>query len=127
MFRSLSVLVVLAAALGGCTSDGVDEPAPSVAPSAAAEDPPGALACGKVVVAVRDGTVMTAGVADAIRQASTTADAPVADAAQRLVEAHAAATGAVGTEEEPDKVAAVSAAAAEMVSVCRDSGLETAG
>jgi hypothetical protein len=99
------------------------------APSAgtAADDPPGVLACGQVIAAADRGTVMTPGVADAILRAGATADAPVADAARRLADAYAAAVAAKGTGDEPDKVAAVSAAAAGMVQVCRDAGLEAVG
>ncbi|MFI5936842.1 hypothetical protein [Actinoplanes sp. NPDC051494] len=133
MIQSLGVLV-LVVALGGCSDQAEEaeprQPAAAVtvaSASAVLDDPPGTLACGKAVAAVREGTVTTPGVADAILRASETADAPVADAAQRLAQAYATAVAAAGADDEPDKVAAVSAAAAEMVSVCRDSGLETAG
>ncbi len=60
-------------------------------------------------------------------QASTTADAPIADSAQRLAAAYAGAVSARGTESEPDAVAAVSAAGVEMSTVCEQSGLEPVG
>ena len=95
--------------------------------STAPEDMPGPNACAALKAAVADGRLMTPGVVDAIVRASATADAPVTDAAQRLAVAYAAATAAVGTEDEPDTVAAVSAAGADMTSVCNDSGLDTVG
>jgi hypothetical protein len=70
---------------------------------------------------------MEPGVVDRIVAASSTADAPVADAAQRLAAAYAKATTSKGTSQEPDAVAAVSAAAADMAGVCAESGLESAG
>ncbi|MEU8607228.1 hypothetical protein AB0C29_04400, partial [Actinoplanes sp. NPDC048791] len=45
------------------------------------DEPPGAIACGKAVRAVRDASLMNPGVAADITAASGTADAPVADAA----------------------------------------------
>jgi len=118
----------------GCSAAGrgtpVPAPAPVVAPpsvSAPADDPPGAMTCGRVVRAVRDATLMVPGVVTDVVQASDTADAPVADAAQRLSMRYTAAVAAHGTDGEPDAIAAVSEAAAEMVGVCADSGLETAG
>ncbi|WP_244875967.1 hypothetical protein [Winogradskya consettensis] len=133
MVRSLSAgaLAALLGLLGACTADTARTTAPAPAPSPsvspAVDEPPGSLACAKVIAAVRDATVMMPGVADTILQATGTADAPVADAAQRLAEAFTAAVQAQGAEDEPDKIAAVSAAAAEMVEICRDSGLESAG
>jgi hypothetical protein len=70
---------------------------------------------------------MEPGVVDHIATAASTADAPVADAAQRLAAAYAKATTSKGTSQEPDAVAAVSAAAADMAGVCAESGLESAG
>jgi hypothetical protein len=70
---------------------------------------------------------MEPGVVDAINRASGTADAPVADAAGRLAAAYGTAVTASGAPEEPDRIAAVSAAAADMSGVCDDSGLETVG
>jgi hypothetical protein len=70
---------------------------------------------------------MDAGVVDAIVRASRTADAPVADAAERLAAAYASAVAAHGQESEPDAIAAVSVAGADMTSVCADSGLDTVG
>jgi len=124
----------------GCSVDDRGTPAPTPAPvvappnasgqpnlSAPVDDPPGAMTCGRVVRAVRDATLMVPGVVTDVVQASDTADAPVADAAQRLSARYTAAVAAHGTDGEPDAVAAVSAAAAEMVDVCADSGLETTG
>ena len=70
---------------------------------------------------------MTPAVVDGIARAASTADAPIADAAQRLAAAYAGAVAARGTENEPDAVAAVSAAGGEMSTVCKESGLETVG
>ena len=64
---------------------------------------------------------------DAIVRASRTADAPVADAAERLAAAYASAVAAHGQESEPDAIAAVSVAGADMTGVCADSGLDTVG
>lgn len=108
-----------ASAVGGNESPG--------ASAAPVDEPPGAIACGKAAQAVRDATLMTPGVISDITLATGTADAPVADAAQRLSAAYAKAVTAHDTEAEPDAVAAVSAAAAELVTICNDSGLETVG
>jgi hypothetical protein len=70
---------------------------------------------------------MNPGVVADITTASGTADAPVADAARALSTAYTRAVAAHGTDAEPDAVAAVSAAAAELVAICGDSGLETVG
>jgi hypothetical protein len=70
---------------------------------------------------------MDPGVIDDIVAASDTADAPVADAAGRLASAYAAAVASKGGAKEPDAVAAVSEAAADMSGVCNDSGLDTVG
>ncbi|MEU8235239.1 hypothetical protein AB0C12_37085 [Actinoplanes sp. NPDC048967] len=99
-------------------------PAPSAAP---VDEPPGAIACGKAVRAVNDASLMNPGVVADITAASGTADAPVADAAQALSAAYTKAVSAHDTDAEPDAVAAVSAAAAELVKICGDSGLETVG
>ena len=133
---------VLALTLGcsalsaGCSDDATPPPpasasaAPAQSPavqSPAVEETPGLRACGTLWTAVDDGTLMTPGVVDGIVRASTTADAPVGDAAQRLAAAYAAAMAARGMESEPDAVAAVSAAAADMTGVCDDSGLISVG
>jgi hypothetical protein len=70
---------------------------------------------------------MTAGVVDGIVAASATADAPLADAAHRLGDAYVAAIAARNKADEPDKIAAVGAAASDMSGVCADSGLQTVG
>jgi hypothetical protein len=100
----------------------------SASPAAApADDPPGSLACTALRRAVTRATLMDAGVVDAIVRASRTADAPVADAAERLAAAYASAVAAHGQESEPDAIAAVSVAGADMTGVCADSGLDTVG
>ncbi|GAB1689675.1 hypothetical protein [Krasilnikovia sp. M28-CT-15] len=129
MSRSLGAVALFALLLAGC-GGGSPPPATTPAPSsasAAVDDPPGTITCTKLTRAIADGTLMEPGVVDDIVATSRTADAPVADAARRLGEAYAAAVAAHGTENEPDAVAAVSAAGAEMSAVCIDSGLETAG
>ena len=108
--------------LGGCSEDTPEASAP---PSATVDSPlpddtPGLNACGALKAAVADATLMTPGVVDAVVRASATADAPIVDAAQRLAVAYAAATAAAGTDTEPDAVAAVSAAGADMTTVCAD-------
>jgi hypothetical protein len=120
--------------LSGCSGDAEPAAGPSTVPSAivpddpsATEDVPGTLACRTLIVAVREGTLMAPGVVDGIVQASSTADAPIAESAQRLAAAYAGAVSAAGTESEPDAVAAVSAAGVEMSTVCDESGLETVG
>jgi hypothetical protein len=100
---------------------------PSVVSSVVVDDPPGTIACAQLAVALRDGSLMTAGVVDSIVSASATADAPVADAADRLSKAYDAARAAAGKADEPDVVAAVGARASEMSDVCTDSGLQTVG
>jgi hypothetical protein len=144
MPRSLSVVsLVLAlltggtAALAGCSrspqpivSPSAAGPAPTPAGSddlAAADDPPGTNACHRLRAAVIGATLMQPGVVDSIVTASSTADAPVADAAQRMAAAYAAAVTAEGSDSEPDAVAAVSAAGAAMSGVCGDSGLDAVG
>ena len=129
MPRSLAV-VLIALLLSGCSAKG--EPDVSAAPSAGGgptmiDDPPGSLTCGALLSAVTAATLMTPGVVDAITRASSTADAPVADSAQRLAAAYAGAVAAHGTGNEPDAVAAVSAAGADMTRVCDDSALATVG
>ena len=101
--------------------------APIPADLSATEDVPGEVACRALVAAVRDATLMNPGVVDAIAAAASTADAPIADSGRRLAEAHLAATAARGTDGEPDAVAAVSAAGADMTRVCQESGLDTVG
>lgn len=131
--------------LAGC-SGGEEKPAPpspSVAPPTSAssppnaappasssppvDDPPGTLACAALAQAITDSSLMTPGVVDGIAGASATADAPVADAAERLAVAYVSALTAAGKDTEPDAVAAVGAAASDMSNVCSDSGLQTVG
>ena len=129
----LPVLLATVLLLSACSE--ADRPA-AIAPSApppasvepsAAEDVPGATACGALAAAISDATLMNPGVVEAITAASTTADAPITDAASRLSDAYAKALASAGTEAEPDAVAAVSAAGAEMSTVCGESGLDTVG
>jgi len=70
---------------------------------------------------------MTPGVVEEIVAASVTVDAPLADAATRLEGAYRAAIAAKGKAEEPDRIAAVGAAASDMSGVCAVSGLRTVG
>jgi hypothetical protein len=88
---------------------------------------PGTRTCTDLNTAILEATLMDPGVVTRITAASATADAPVSDAAQRLATAYAKATAAKDTPKEPDAVAAVSAAAADMAGVCAESGLESAG
>jgi hypothetical protein len=138
--RQITLICTLGFVLSGCsnadtpaaTTPVVPSPAavsPSVALSAGGvvDDPPGSLACALLADAVADASLMDDGVAAGIVRASATADAPVADAAERLAEAYTEAVAAHSTEAEPDAVAAVSAAAADMSGVCSDSGLSATG
>jgi hypothetical protein len=94
---------------------------------AAVDDPPGMITCAQLAEAIKGGTLMEPGVVEGIVNSSQTADAPVADAAERLKEAYEAAAGARDKPNEPDAIAAVSASASDMSGVCSDSGLQTAG
>jgi hypothetical protein len=126
--------LLLVAGGAGCAGDTPPAAAPSAtatpSPSASAaevDDPPGTITCHKLAEAVTDATLMDPGVVDDIVAASSTADAPVADSAHRLAAAYASAVTAKGSDGEPDAIAAVSAAGADMSGVCDDSGLETVG
>lgn len=124
------MVVFLTFGLGGCSgsdeqSPGSPTPAPSDS-SALADDPPGRFTCRNLATAVRNGSLMEPGVVEAIVGASGTADAPVADAAAALGQAYGKALTSHGTLAEPDAIAAVSAAAADMSQVCADSGLDSA-
>ena len=124
------VVLSLAVGLGGCSrsdSKVPESPAPAPSDSAAlADDPPGRFTCRNLAAAVRNGSLMEPGVVEAIVGASGTADAPVADAAAALGQAYGKALTSHDTVAEPDAIAAVSAAAADMSQVCADSGLDTA-
>ncbi|HEX5198860.1 MAG TPA: hypothetical protein VFW27_02870 [Actinoplanes sp.] len=127
-------LVLACLLLAGCgRSPSTPERSPSVIPSTAStwpspvDDPPGSLACARLAAAMDAGSFLTAGVVDEIVTASADADAPLADAAARLGDAYRAAVAAHDKADEPDKVAAVGAAASDMSDVCRASGLQTAG
>jgi hypothetical protein len=126
--------LLLAVGATGCSADAPPAAAPIVAsapsPSASAtevDDPPGTITCDKLAEAVADSTLMEPGGVDDIVAASSTADAPVADSAHRLATAYASALTAKGSDGEPDAIAAVSAAGADMSGICADSGLETVG
>jgi hypothetical protein len=135
MPRSLpAVLLSVLTALAGCSEPAQEQAAPaptaaatSAAPASPEDEPPGTIACGKAIRAVRDATLMNPGVIADITNAAGTADAPVADAAQRLAEAYDKAVAAHNKDTEPDAIAAVSAAGAELIQICTDSGLETVG
>jgi anti-sigma factor RsiW len=90
-------------------------------------EPPGAAACSLLRKAIDEATLMQPGVTEAIAAASTAAGQPVAAAGGRLAAAYSAAVAARDTAGEPDAVAAVSAAGAEMKTLCAEAGLETAG
>ncbi|GAA0531315.1 hypothetical protein GCM10010172_10030 [Paractinoplanes ferrugineus] len=129
-----AAVVLLAAGCAGGDDDPVVRTSPSAAasaasagPTGAADDPPGSVACTRLAVALSAGSLMVPGVVDGIVQSSRTADAPLADAADRLGIAYRAASAATGNADEPDKIAAVSAAGSDMSGVCADSGLRTAG
>jgi hypothetical protein len=133
-FAPVVVLVVAVVLMAGCADAAEPEPAAgSAAPSSLVsgstpvDEPPGAITCARLAVAIERSTLMEPGVVDEINRLSGTADAPVADAAGRLAAAYAAAVNASGAANEPDRIAAVSAAASDMSGVCADSGLETVG
>lgn len=124
----LFVAIAVCAGVTACGDEKTPEapaPAPSVS-AAPSDDPPGLLTCRELAVAVRDASLMEPGVVQSVVAASGTADAPVADAAAALGQAYAQALSSHGTQSEPDAIAAVSAAAADMSQVCADSGLDTA-
>jgi hypothetical protein len=108
-------------------------PGPSALPAypgqapPAADNPPGLITCAQLAAAIAAGSLMTPGVVDGIANAAETADAPVADAARRLKNSYDQAVAAKNKANEPDAVAAVSAAASDMSGVCADSGLRTVG
>lgn len=110
------------------TSAPTQPPAPPSVPTAEVSGAlPGTRTCAELSTAIAQATLMDPGVVGGIVAAASTADAPVADAAQRLAAAYAKAVASKGTPQEPDTVAAVSAAAADMSGVCEESGLESAG
>ncbi len=124
------VALALTVGLTGCAGEKSPRPSPS-GPSAAVtpspvDDPPGLLTCRHLAVAIRNASLMEPGVVEVIVAASTTADAPVADAATALGQAYDRALISHDTQGEPDAIAAVSAAAADMSQVCADSGLDSA-
>ena len=126
VYAALLGLVLLA----GCSGNPQHVVSPSMGAAASggpADEPPGKLACKSLSGAVDAATLMNPGVVDGIVRASGTADAPVADAAQRLAVAYAAAVNAHGTDGEPDAVAGVSVAGADMIKICQESGLDAAG
>ena len=149
------MVLLASAALAGCSHDATTPTKPNLpstasAPAASAQvaapsapatvsaaavlptaepdgAPPGTETCAELGTAVSEATLMQPGIVDRIVAASAPADAPVADAARRLATAYAAAIAAKGAAREPDAVAAVSAAAADMDGVCNESGLESSG
>ena len=129
----LACAVVLPAGCSGDGSSPTTGPAASSMSAPVSVDPsatgdvPGTMACGALAAAINDATLMNPGVVDAIVAASSSADAPIADAAGRLAAAYQAAQASTGTDGEPDAVAKVSAAGAEMSTVCGESGLDTVG
>ena len=134
--RFITAVIVCAAGLSGCSGDepsasapppASESSAPAVADPSATEDVPGELTCGALAAAINDATLMNPGVVDAIVAAASSADAPIADAARRLSDTYRSARASAGTEDEPDAVAAVSVAGAEMSDVCGESGLDTVG
>lgn len=136
MPRSPLMLLVLLAGLTGCgghTGSAVSPVAPPVSSAAATSaaatsaDEAGRQACDLLKQAVDGATLMNPGVVQAIRAASSAADAPMSDAAGRLLMAYTTAVAAHGRDNEPDAVAAVSRAAVEMKQTCADAGLETVG
>jgi hypothetical protein len=139
---SLAATLLLLAGCGHSTPSPQAPPAARPATTSAAARPsapagvptaedsgalPGTRTCADLNAAVSQASLMEPGVVDGIVAASSTADAPVADAARRLAAAYARATTSKGTVQEPDTVAAVSAAAADMAGVCAESGLESVG
>jgi hypothetical protein len=112
---------------GGASVDGPSGAGVQSPGAYAVDNPPGAKTCALLSAAIKGATLMVPGVIGDVVVASATADAPVADAAQRLSAAYTTAVAAKGTGREPDAVAAVSAAAADMAGVCDDSGLSTVG
>jgi hypothetical protein len=112
----------------GAPPAGALAPASASVPTAEPDGaPPGTQTCTELGAAIKAASLMQPGVVDRVVQAAATAVAPVADAAQRLATAYATARTAKGAADEPDAVAAVSAAAADMDGVCNESGLESAG
>jgi len=133
MFYPVLLVFLAPVAAAGC--GGGSRPPATVSPEAATaspsdgadDQPPGTLTCGDLKTAVTAATLMHPGVVASIVRSSSTADAPVADAAQRLATAYATAVAAHGTSDEPDAVAAVSMAAADMTKICDESGLNAVG
>jgi len=91
------------------------------------DSPLGVLACARSTAAIDAGSFRTPGVVDEIVAASATADAPPADAADRWGASSRAAVGATSEPDEPDKIAAVGAAASDMSDVCAASGRRSSG
>src|SRR5690348_4260636 len=71
-------------AASATTPSGAVATALASAAAAPSDSPPGARTCGLLAQAVERATLMQPGIVAAIQTASATADAPVADAAQRL-------------------------------------------
>ena len=127
-----AIVLLAGLSLTGCSADTAPPASAPPATIATSVEPsvgnlPGADACRLLRAAVTDATLMDPGVAAAIAGSAADADAPIADAAQRLLSAYDRAVASSGTEGEPDAVAAVSAAGADLTEVCDESGLDTVG
>ena len=136
MLRSWSAVLVLplsVALAGGCTDDPPKQTPPAAATPAVVDgsssmnDGPGEITCEELATAVEYGTLMEAGVVDTIVTSAKAADAPIADGAAKLGTAYRTATESHGTEEEPDAIAAVSAAGATLMAVCDESAPDSVG
>jgi len=132
MLRSLATVGLLII-LAGCTTEDPPAAEPAIvaatSPSAGIppNDPSGTTTCHLLAQAVLNATLMDPGTVDQIVATGSTADAPLAEAAHRLATTYATALAAKGRDDEPEMIAAVSAAGAEMTTVCQDSGLDTVG
>lgn len=118
--------------LAGCSDKAPTRSAPApisgeAITSAAVDEPPGLNACTLLGNAIGRSTLMDSEVVDRIVIASATAGAPVAGAGQRLGVAYRKAIASKGTVGEPDAIAGVSGAAADMSEICADSGLRRVG
>ena len=133
MLRSLATAGLLMITLAACTTENQPAAEPAIAPATSPSagippnDPSGTKTCHLLAQAVLNATLMDPGTVDVIVATGSTADAPLAEAAHRLASTYATALAAKGRDDEPDMIAAVSAAGAEMTTICQDSGLDTVG